>query len=223
MKVVLIGASGLATATARILLARGHDVVIVEKDREVIDALRDELDCGLVIGDGTRPAILREVGPKDTNVLLCLTDNDQNNILAALVGRSLGFPRVMPMIRYSEFAIICSEIGLTDTILPDQTIARTLADTVDGYDILELSSMIKGEVRFFSFVIHGEDTATVADLELPSESRAICVYRGETFFIPDADSKLSRGDQVVVVTHSRNLEQLRARFSENPGGDGNRA
>jgi trk system potassium uptake protein TrkA len=216
MKIVVIGASVLATATARILLARGHDVVIVDKDRVVIDALSEELDCGFVQGDGTRPAILREVGPKDSDVLLCLTHNDQDNILAALVGRSLGFPRVVPMIRESEYATICSELGLSDTILPDQTIARTLADMVAGYDILELSSMIKGEVRFFSFIVHGDGADTVEALDLPSEARVICVYRGRGFVLPEPDTKLSQGDQVVVITHSRNLEALREQFAEHP-------
>jgi trk system potassium uptake protein TrkA len=216
MKIVLIGASDLAKATAHNLLARGHDVVIVDKNREVIDALTEELDCGFVEGDGTRPAILDEVGPKGSDVLFCLTHNDQDNILAALVGRSLGFPRVVPMIRDSEYATICNELGLSDTILPDQTIARTLADMAEGYDVFELSSMIKGEVRFFSFVVHDDDAATVKDLELPTEARAICVYRAEGFALPDPDTKLSRGDHVVIITHSHNLEALRARFADIP-------
>ena len=82
MRVVLVGASSVAIATARILLGRHHEVVIVEREKAKIDSLAGSLDCGFLNGDGSRPAILKEAGPAQTDVLICLTNHDQDNILA---------------------------------------------------------------------------------------------------------------------------------------------
>lgn len=128
MRVVFIGASSLAVVTAKLMRERGEEVVIIEHDKDHIDALSEELDCGFLHGDGSKPAILREANPEGTDVLFALTDNDQANILASLVGRSLGFKRVVTKIQDAELEHICKELGLEDIIVPSRTIGRFLAE-----------------------------------------------------------------------------------------------
>jgi trk/ktr system potassium uptake protein len=128
MRVVFIGASSLAVVTAKLMRERGDEVVIIEHDKDHIDALTEELDCGFLHGDGSKPAILREADPNGTDVLFALTDNDQANILASLVGRSLGFKRVVTKIQDGELEHICKELGLEDIIVPSRTIGRFLAE-----------------------------------------------------------------------------------------------
>jgi trk system potassium uptake protein len=212
MRVVFVGASSLAVMAAHILLHRGHEVVIIERDKAVIDALAEELDCGFLLGDGAKPALLREADPADTGILFCLTGNDQTNILASLVGRSLGFPRVVTRIEGEEFEHVCIELGLEDTIVPARAIGRHLADMVDGQSVLELSSMIKGEARVLSFAVRAEDEGTIADLQLPVTARVICVYRGDEFLLGDPDTKLRQGDEVVLITHRQGLAPLAERW-----------
>ena len=100
MRFGFVGASQLTLMTAELLIDRGHEVVIIEADRERMDEIGDRLDCSYLHGDGSRPQVLAEVGPEQTDVLFCLTKNDESNILAALVGRSLGFAKVVPSIRW---------------------------------------------------------------------------------------------------------------------------
>lgn len=212
MRVALIGGSALAVATAEILIRQGHEVVIVERDRERITELSDVLDCGFIHGDGTKPNILREVGAGTTDLLLCLTGHDQNNIIASLVGRSLGVERVVTKIEDAEFEHICVELGLTDTVVPDRAIARTLADMVAGEERPELSPILKHEARFFSFVAREDDAGPLKDLMLPKRSRVVCLYRDDRFVLPDGDTAVRHGDEVVVITHSEDLPALRDRW-----------
>lgn len=212
MRAVFVGASTLAVTTARRLLAGGHEVVIVDSDRERIDALSAELDCGFLHGDGSKPALLCEADPQSTDWLFCLTGNDQTNILSSLVGRSLGFRRVVTKIEDSEFEHLCLELGLEDIIIPTRTIGRYLFDMFEGRDHMEIIALIKGEARAFSFVARVEDEKPIAELGLPEGSRVMFFYRDERFTLPEPDSTLKRGDEVMIVTHSRNLEALRARW-----------
>ncbi|MEZ5579153.1 MAG: NAD-binding protein [Candidatus Competibacteraceae bacterium] len=76
MRIALIGAGLTTVGAAEILIRRRAEVVIVEQDKERIEALVDTLDCGFIHGDGSKPAVLREVGPQHTDVLCCFTDND---------------------------------------------------------------------------------------------------------------------------------------------------
>ncbi|MEJ2652537.1 MAG: NAD-binding protein [Gammaproteobacteria bacterium] len=64
MRIVFVGAGSVAVMTAAMLVKRGHEVVIVESDKQRIDELSTHLDCGFVHGDGSTPAILKETKPK---------------------------------------------------------------------------------------------------------------------------------------------------------------
>jgi trk system potassium uptake protein TrkA len=213
MRAVFIGASALSVMTARFLLARGHEVVVIEKDKEVIDALSSELDCGFLHADGAKPAVLREADPEHTDVLFCLTGSDQANIISSLVGRSLGFGRVVTKINDQEFEHICIELGLEDMIIPARTVGRHLAEMFEGTNPLEISAMIKAEARVFSFVARDEDARPLAELELPEKTRVICIYRDEKFLLPQDGDRLKAGDEVVLITHVRNLSALAARWA----------
>lgn len=212
MKLAFIGASATAVATARQLAQRGHDVIVIDKDKDRIDSLTDQLDCGFVLGDGTRPDILREIDASTTHAIFCMTSNDQANILASLVAHSLGCPRVITKIEDPEFEHIAIELGLENIIVPARTIGRFLADMVEGQDILELSSIIKGEARVFSFVVNENQAGPVSALELPDDTRLMCIYRGGNFILPDEDMKVKNDDEVVLITHSKQIPGLRERF-----------
>lgn len=212
MRAVFVGAGSLAVMTARQLLKRGHEVVVIESDRERVEWLSETLDCGILIGDGSKPAILKEADPPHTDILFCLTGDDESNILASLVGRSLGYHRVVTKIDDPELEHICIELGLEATIIPDRTISRFLADMFDGRDPLELSTMIRDEARVYSFVLPDGFSDKLAALELPRDARAICVYRQSKLIIPADDTKLAADDEVVVIVHRDLLAELEKRW-----------
>jgi trk/ktr system potassium uptake protein len=212
MRTVFVGAGELAVETASLLVERGDEVVIIEADRTKIDELSEKLDCSFLHGDGSKPQLLQEVNPDKTDYLFCLTDNDQHNIIAALVGRSLGFDHVIVQIHDTDYLPICRELGLENTIVPAKTISRYLADMAAGKDILELSSFVKGEARFMLFAIDKRHQGKVGELDLPDGARVVCRYRDRKFDLANAETNLKNEDEVLILTHSRNLSDLTERF-----------
>lgn len=213
MRAVFIGAGELTCLTAQQLLKYGYEVVIVDKDKTRIDELSETLGAGFIHGDGSKPAILREADPSATDFLFCLTSNDQYNIITSLVGRSLGYKRVVTRIEDPAYEHICLELGLKDVIVPDYTIARHLADMCAGHNPLEVSAVIKGDARIFSFVTREEDEGPISELNLPDNSRVMFLYRKEKFILPDVDTTLHKDDEVVIIAHSKVLSELEARWS----------
>ncbi|MFB1489785.1 MULTISPECIES: TrkA family potassium uptake protein [unclassified Thiocapsa] len=213
MRFVFIGSGTLAVLTGRMLAERGHEVVIVERDPETIERFRDELDVGFIHGDGTRPAILREADPENTDLLFCLTHDDQSNIIASLVARSLGYRRVVTKIEDPDLEHICSELGLADSLVPMHTVGRYLADMAEGQDIIAISDILRGDTRIFSFKVDEASATVLEALAIPDIARAICIYRnGEELKFADPQTRLRVGDEVVLLTRARSLKTLRQRF-----------
>ena len=213
MRAVFVGAGPATLAAVRVLLNRNHEVVIIEQDREVIESL-DDLDCGVLHGDGSRPAILKEADPENTDFLFCLTTNDQTNIIASLVGRSLGFSRVVTRIENGEFEHVCLELGLVDTIVPEVTVARHLADVMEGRNPLELSATLGADARLISFVLGEDEAGSIESLDLPGDSRVICLYRDEELIFAKPELEVEKGDQVVVLARTEDADALRERRSK---------
>ena len=212
---VFIGASSLAVATAERLLRVGHEVIIIENDKAVIDSLMGQIDCVFVNGNGSKPAILKETDPNSIDVLFCLTKSDEANIIASLVARSLGVKRVITRVEDPEFEHICVELGLNDTIVPTLTNARYLANIAMGRNILELSAAFRGNVRLFCFIANENDEGLVGDLSLPKQTRVIFCYRDNVYVPLNSDSKLQKGDEVVLVTTSDEFEKLHDKWAAN--------
>ncbi|GJQ58989.1 MAG: TrkA family potassium uptake protein [Candidatus Scalindua sp. AMX11] len=219
MRTVFIGAGEVSIETARALVKKGHEVIIIETDKIKIDELSEEMDCSFLQGDGSRPDILREVNPEQTDFLFCLTDSDQANLIASLVGRSLGFKRVVTSIRDGQFEIICHELGLKDTIIPSRTISRSLEDMVSGSKNVEVSKALKDEARFFTFTAQEDDAVVVKELKLPTDAKIICYYRDGKFSHANEETTLRMGDEVVILTHSKNVPALQERWQPKQARD----
>lgn len=219
MRIVFVGAGNVSIETAKALIKKGHEVVIIVNDKAKIDELSEEMDCSFLQGDGSHPNLLREVNPGHTDFLFCLTDSDQINLIASLVGRSLGFNRVVTSIGDSQFEGICHELGLKDTISPSRTISRYLEDMVGGGENVELSTVIKDEARFFTLTAKEKEAVAAKDLNLPADAKVICYYRDDQFFHADEETKFRLNDEIVILTHSKNMPALQERWRPKPAQD----
>jgi len=217
MRCVFIGTNPLTLATASVLLDERHEVVLIEKDKARIEELSEKLDCGFLHGDGTSPELLEEADPANTDVLFSLMDNEQLNIIAALLGRSLKYPRVVPLVSNRQFERICTELGLTDSVAPNRAVARHLVELIRGEKSLELSSIIRDDAEVFAFIAGDEDAAKLDQYPLPDSTRIVCLYRDDKFVLPEETDHLQAGDEVILITRSKQLEKLKERWGERNG------
>jgi trk system potassium uptake protein TrkA len=219
MRIVFIGTGKVSIETAKELINKGHEIVIIETDKDKIDELSEGMDCSFLHGDGSLPNILHEVNPGQTDILFCLTSSDQVNLIASLVGRSLGFERIVTSISDPQFESICHELGLKDTINPSRTISRFLVDIAGGGENVELLTVIKDEARFFTLIATEKDAVAAKDLKLPAEAKVICFYRDGKFSHADEETTFRPGDEVVILTHSKNMPALEERWQPKPNKD----
>lgn len=140
MRAVFIGASLLARATAEMLIEKGHEVVIIEKDLEKVELFSDQYDCSFMHGDGSRPSVLEDVDSGSTDCLYCVSSDDTANILAAVVARSMSFEKIVVRIEDRELLPVCKQLELENVIVPDVKVAKDLIAFGSGeIENLELS------------------------------------------------------------------------------------
>lgn len=220
MKIVIVGASRFGIATAGQLMDTGHEVVLVDTDRSKLEDVAETLDCGMLHGDGSLPTIQREAYGDHADALILLTNTDDVNIMAALVGRSVGFERVVPQIVRSELVAVCEELGLDNLVTPHQTLARSLLRMIEDRSDAALEMRFRKGLTIRSYTIGPElDGTTAGALELPERCRILGTASDDVERLADADTPLQEGSRLIVVAEDEVLQELDDRFDAAGSGD----
>lgn len=220
MRIVIVGASRFGVATAEQLINTGHEVVLVDNDRDKLDEVAEDLDCGLVHGDGSLPTVQREAFGDHADALILLTNTDDVNIMAAVVGRSVGFERVIPQIVRSELVSVCEELGLDDLITPHQTLARSLLRMIEDRSDAALELRFRNGLTLRGYTIGAALAGRrIRDIDLPERCRVLGLATDDEERLADPGTELEEGQRLIVVIADDAVDEVDALFEEEGAGD----
>lgn len=215
MHVTIIGASRFGVATAQQLLDAEHEVVLVDQDREKLDELAETLDCGMIHGDGTLPSTLNDAFGDGSDALIALTNADNVNILASVVGRSVGYKRVIPQIVRAELLSVVDALDLDDTITPHESVARSIVSALMQDSPVETDMNLQHDLRLVVHSVPGVlDGMHAADLDLPEGARPIAVMRDDHETLVNADTTLHEGARMLLVVQVTRVRQVARLFEK---------
>ena len=85
--------------------------------------------------------------------------------------------------------------------------ARRLVDLVEGRGVVELSTVLRGDARFFVMPVTEDEAGPLSELQLPSGTRVLYGYHEDELFLPEDDTRLRAGDDLVLLTNSEQLKE----------------
>lgn len=215
MRIVIVGASRFGVATAEQLADAGHEVVMVDRDGARLAELSEDLDIGLLEGDGSLPSVLRDAMGDGADALILLTNVDDVNILAALVGKSVGYPRVVPQIVRRQLLAVCEELGLENLITPHATVARSIVRTLESRHDAALDLRARRGFDVLGYRVGAAHAGQRIDaLDLPAEARVIALTRQEEDRLVDPGTELEAGDQLIVAVAAEAQQRMDEIFAD---------
>ncbi|MCB1112996.1 MAG: NAD-binding protein [Chlamydiales bacterium] len=209
MRIVFYGLCELTVMTAQKFIEQNHDIIIMDPNKEKIEEIKDSMDCNFLVGDAIHPDILKETNPKEVDLFLALSDMSQNNLVACLVGRSLGAKRVILRVDDPEYRKVCAELGLLDVIVSPQIVSEYLTDVILNENILKLTRNVRDKACLYHIPIHEDKIEKLADLKLPQKTRVIYYLRDGEFHHYDDSVSFQKGDEIILLTDRDNLEKLK--------------
>lgn len=215
MRVVIVGASRFGAAIAEQLIEAEHEVVLVDKDHQRLEDLAERLDCGMIEGDGTLPTVLKEVYRSEEDVCVSVTNASEDNILSALVARSVGFGRVIPQIVSSELVNVCHQLDLRDVINPHATVAESIAEALEDRAALDHETALQNQLSLKR--VHVPDRLAgcrFCDIDLPERARGVALIRDGEESLLDRDEELREGDHILMAVHREELDALNDCFDK---------
>jgi len=212
MYILVIGAGKVGYFLAKRLCLSKHTVSIIEKDREICEAIAKELEALVVNGDGCDPNILEEAGIKRADVVAAVTGGDEDNlVICQLAKEKFVVRRTIARVNNPGNELIFSELGVDVPIDSTRIIAKIVEEEVSFSDIVNLMSFKRGKLSIVrldlpkgSPVINKE----VRNIKLPGDSVLVSIVRGEEVIVPKGNTVLMPGDDIIALTLIGNESQL---------------
>lgn len=216
--VLIVGGSRAGYYLARILLAMGTDVRIIEMKRERCEELSMLLPRATILnGDGTDADVLREAGIDEVDAVVPLMGIDEENILLTLHAQAVSRAKVVTKINRIMFPEAIERLNLDSVVCPkylttDAIVAYVRARSASkDFNIETLVHLFDNRVEAIEFL--AEEGAPVLniplkDLQLKSNLLISCIHRHGSILIPDGNECILAGDSVVVVTKQTGLREL---------------
>ncbi|MDK2983532.1 MAG: trk/ktr system potassium uptake protein [Thermococcaceae archaeon] len=223
MFIVIMGAGRVGYLVAKMLENEGHDVTIIDIDKERAKELSFLINGLVIEGDATDHKTLEEANVKQADAFAALTGRDDANILACILAKHLN-PEIKTVLRISKpknkeiFEKVEDLKKYFDVVISPEEIAanyifRSL--TTPGFDRV-LFPREGAEIVKFRLDDESEiSEKSVKDLNLPKDSLIVAIYDEKgNLTIPSGDTKLPKKGEVVVFAKNSVLNEIKKIFEQ---------
>ena len=218
-RVMLAGGGNIGFRLARELEKKQYNVKLIERDRLRAEQVADGLDDTVVLhGDAADEDMLLQENIQTMDVFCAVTNNDEANILSALLAKRLGARRVMALINRSVYVQLFDR-GEIDLVISPRTVTvgGILAHIRRG-DIVAVHSLRGGRAEAIEAIAHGDEKSSrvvgsrVRDLPLPPGTGIGAILRGDRVLIAHKDTVIESDDHVILFVvdkkHIAEVERL---------------
>jgi len=189
---------------------------IIELNEVRCSFLADNLSNSLVLQeDGTNLSILEEESIGKMDVVICVTNNDEKNLLCSLLLKQLGANRVITRVENTHNARLFERVGIDIVVSPWESAMKEVFNhfKIKDIDILALVEGGKGEVA--SLPVSPSFPATrIMDLKLPDGAIIGIIKRGSRYIIPHGSTIIRANDHLKIFTMAENLEAIQSVFAQ---------
>jgi trk system potassium uptake protein TrkA len=201
-RVMIAGGSVEAYYLGQLLRQHQVQATLLVADRERAQELAEKLDKALVLnGDATDVELLELEGVGGMDAFVALTDQDQNNILSALVAKHAGAKQVITLVNKIEYVPLARRIGLDAAVSPRLSAANAIMGHIRRGSVTKVSTFKHTEAEAISFNVSAQSpiiSRPLADIELPEGTLVAAISRGGQVIVPRGRDTLEAGDTAII-------------------------
>ncbi len=219
MYVVIAGGGKVGWNLSRELIAKGHEVTLIESRRSRYLTIEQELEHAVQYGDATELWVLERAGIQRADLVIAVTGDDEDNMLICQMAKEKYLcERIIARVNNPRNRQWFELLGIQPAVSATDLILRLIEHEVPSYGLVHLLDLRDEQLEIIELEVgEGADAAdqTVADINLPEGSLIISVLRQGRGFVPKADTMIQAGDEVLLVLDPGMEDAITARFAAN--------
>ena len=217
--IMLVGAGKIGLQLATSLEQNNYQVKLVEHGADRARQVAEQLDATVVLlGDAADEDLMLQENIDATDVFCSLTNDDEANILSAMLAKRLGAHRAMALINRSAYVDLIESSVLDVAISPSLITVGSLLTHVRRGDTIAVHSLRRGAAEAIETIAHGDAKSSsvvgrpIEEISLPSGTRVGALLRNQEVIIPHHDTVIEAEDHVILFVidkkYIRDVERL---------------
>ena len=218
-KILIVGGGNIGLNLAKLLETNfeGARVKIIEKDKERAELLATELTSSIVIcGNALDEEILKEANIEETETILALTNDDEDNIMVCVLAEKYSpAKRTIAIVNKPNYSLLQKSLNIDDLVDPRMTTVSRIMEHVHKGTIETVYSVLDGEYEFIEAEIVEKSellNKSLKDLNLPEHIRIGAILRKGKVAIPRSDFIFEKEDLVVFLAKRELLKEVESIF-----------
>ncbi len=209
-QIAVIGCGQFGSSVAQTLSELGHEVLVIDENEELIDAIADKVSHA-VVADVMVEGTLSDLGIGNFDVVIIgMSTSFQASIMATIVAKDLGVPIVVAKVRDSLHGRVLKKVGADQIVIPEKDIGKRLAYTLTNKNIIEFIE-VSEDFSMLEMVVPKEWAGkSIIDLKVREKYgiNIVAVRLSDDIIInPSPDVVLYSGASIIII--GRNEEILR--------------
>ncbi len=204
-RVMIAGGGNIGRLLAR-KLERHYRVKLIEANEERTNELAADLSSAMVLqGDVANKKLLTDEGVDQTDVFCALTNDDEANILSAMLAKDIGARKVMSLIGRPEYVELVERNNIDVAISPQQITIGALLTLIRRGDVVAVHSLRGGSAEALEGVAHGDRETSklvgrsIGKIKLPKSANIGVVVRGDQVLVGHHDLIIEPEDHLIVL------------------------
>jgi trk system potassium uptake protein len=204
MRVAIAGAGNVGTYIAGDLREAGHEVLLLEKNVDLVRKLRDTIDVEWVPADACEVSSLQRAGLDRVDVMVAATGDDEDNLVISLLAKQeFAVPRVVARINHPKNQWLFNESwGVDVSVSTPHLLTALVEEAVSVGSLVRLLQLQGGEARLVEVTLATDSPAdgkSIVELGVPRDATVVAVIRKDHVIVPRGDTVLYAGDEVVAL------------------------
>lgn len=216
MKIIIIGASKLGYFLAKNLLEEGHDVRLIDNDKNRCEMIANAFDVRVFCGDGTKVEVLASAGAGKSDALIAITDRDEDNLIACEIGKKqFSVKRTIAKSNDSKNIRLMKRLGVDVVLDSTKIITELIEHEIDKAPVKLLADISSSNavISEFTIPLNWKDSGKkVMDLKIPEDCVLVYIKRGGLLMIPRGNTIIMAGDNIVALTIGSSARKLKKVF-----------
>jgi len=216
MYVIVVGAGKVGWNLARELLEKGHEVTLIEENRDRYATVEQELEHNIQYGDASELWVLERAGIQRADMVIAVTGDDEDNMLICQVAKEKYLvDRIIARVNNPRNREHFDLLGIRPVVSATDLILRLIEHEVPEYGLVHLLDLPEQRLEIIEMLLPEDSRAVgqrVGDLNMPEGTLLISVLREREGFVPVADTVLEAGDEILAVLDPKVEEDLTAYF-----------
>ena len=216
LSIIIVGCGKVGQTLIEQLSKEGHDITIIDKNAEKVQAIANTYDIMGLVGNGASYSVQVEAGIENTDLLIAVTESDELNLLCCTVAKRVAGCAAIARVRTPDYSqeinYLQEKLGLAMIINPELETAREAAKMLSLPTALEVTSFAHNQAQMITFKIpEGNllDGMMLWDLskhiapEIVNSILICAIEREGEVHIPSGNFQMQHGDIISVVSTAR--------------------